>query len=102
MPSAFPYRLLLATALLLSFLVDGFHAANNPTAPATPTSTMMASQLRRAASSSAEISLAGEAAVALEEALTVSSREAAVLEQREALNERLAIDASMMDIMCRD
>ena len=70
MPSAFPYRLLLATALLLSFLVDGFHAANNPTAPATPTSTMMASQLRRAASSSAEISLAGEAAVALESFIT--------------------------------
>ena len=40
-------------------------------------------------------------ALALEEALTVSSRETALLEQREALNERLAIDASMMD-MCRD
>ena len=34
-------------------------------------------------------------ALALEEALTVSSREAALLQQREALNERLAIDASM-------
>ena len=41
-------------------------------------------------------------ALALEEALTVSSRETALLEQREALNERLAIDASMMDITWRD
>ena len=41
-------------------------------------------------------------ALALEEALTVSSRETALLEQRQALNERLAIDASMMDIMWRD
>ena len=41
-------------------------------------------------------------ALALEEALTVSSRETALLEQREALNERLAIDASMMDILWRD
>jgi len=32
----------------------------------------------------------------------VSSREAALLEQRQALNERLAIDASMTDIMWRD
>ena len=32
----------------------------------------------------------------------MSSREAALLEQREALNERLAIDASMMDITWRD
>ena len=41
-------------------------------------------------------------ALALEEALTVPSRETALLEQREALNERLAIDASMMDITWRD
>ena len=32
----------------------------------------------------------------------MSSREAALLEQREALNEQLPIDASMMDIMWRD
>ena len=41
-------------------------------------------------------------ALALEEALAVSSREAALLEQREALDVRLAIDASMMDITWRD
>ena len=41
-------------------------------------------------------------ALALEEALAVSSREAALLEQREALDVQLAIDASMMDITWRD
>ena len=41
-------------------------------------------------------------ALALEEALAVSSREAALLEQREALDVQLAIDASMMDITQRD
>ena len=40
-------------------------------------------------------------ALALEEALAVSSREAALLEQREALDVQLAIDASMMDITWR-
>ena len=41
-------------------------------------------------------------ALALEEALAVSTREAALLEQREALDVQLAIDASMMDITWHD